>query len=274
MAQHHFEDLLILAKTYPTPSTKYRETSCVAAVNRAGELRRLFPIPYRFLEGHAQFSKWEWMRARVCSALRDNRPESHNIDSDSIARLGERVGTERRWETRRSLLHPHIVEGFNALEARRQSTGETLGVLKVSRVLQLDVTPLRDKDWTEAQLQNLEREGLFDSADARKRPPLRKLPFDFHYHYECETSSGKEVLRHKLTDWEVGSLYWNCVRYHGEHWESAFRDKLETQFARKDLMFIMGTMHRFPDQWLIVGLVYPPKLPPERTGQLGLELFG
>lgn len=26
------EELLILTKTYPTPSTKYRETTCVAAV--------------------------------------------------------------------------------------------------------------------------------------------------------------------------------------------------------------------------------------------------
>jgi hypothetical protein len=24
-------------------------------------------------------------------------------------------------------------------------------------------------------------------------------------------------------------------------------------------MFLMGTIHRFPDQWLIVSLIYPPK---------------
>jgi hypothetical protein len=26
-----------------------------------------------------------------------------------------------------------------------------------------------------------------------------------------------------------------------------------------DLMFLMGTIHRFPNQWLIVSLIYPPK---------------
>jgi hypothetical protein len=55
------EELLILTKTYPSPSATYRETTCVAAINNAGKLRRLFPVPYRLLEGDAQFKKWEWM---------------------------------------------------------------------------------------------------------------------------------------------------------------------------------------------------------------------
>jgi hypothetical protein len=48
--------------------------------------------------------------------------------------------------------------------------------------------------------------------------------------------------------------------------------KLETDFARKDLLFLMGTIHRFPDQWLIVGIVYPPRPPQVRAEQLGLTL--
>lgn len=48
------EELLILTKTYPSPSSKYRETTCVAAINRQGEMRRLFPVPFRLLEGGAK----------------------------------------------------------------------------------------------------------------------------------------------------------------------------------------------------------------------------
>ena len=59
------EELLILAKTYPSPSASHRETTCVAAVNRAGALRRIFPVPFRLLDGDAQFQKWEWIQARV-----------------------------------------------------------------------------------------------------------------------------------------------------------------------------------------------------------------
>jgi hypothetical protein len=274
MAQYQSADLLILAKTYPTPSTKYRETSCVAAMTRAGELRRLFPIPFRFLEGEAQFSKWEWMRAHVRTARSDQRPESHNVDTDSIQRLNERVGTDRSWADRRAILAPHVVDGFASLEARRAATGETLGVIMVSRLVELEIMPVQQIDWTSSERANLERGGLFDPEGGRNRPLLRKLPFDFHYSYECLSSGGTESLRHMATDWEVGALYWNCVRSHGPNWEPPFREKLEAQFSRKDLMFLMGKMHRFPDQWLIVGLIYPPKLQQDPNGQLGLTLFG
>lgn len=37
-------------------------------------------------------------------------------------------------------------------------------------------------------------------------------------------------------------------------WEGPFRAKLENELPATDLMFLMGTMHRFPDQWLIVSL--------------------
>ena len=41
------ERVLILAKTYPSPSAHHIETSCVAGITEAGQMRRLFPVPYR-----------------------------------------------------------------------------------------------------------------------------------------------------------------------------------------------------------------------------------
>ena len=52
------------------------------------------------------------------------------------------------------------------------------------------------------------------------------------------------------------------TRLYGDDWQGKMREKLETQFATLDLSFLMGTVHRFPDQWLIVGLVYPKKKAP------------
>jgi hypothetical protein len=48
-------------------------------------------------------------------------------------------------------------------------------------------------------------------------------------------------------------------RYHGEDWQTPFRKKLDRELLQRDLMFLMGTLHRFPEQWLIVSLIYPPK---------------
>ncbi|MEI7566750.1 MAG: hypothetical protein WCJ10_02865 [Opitutaceae bacterium] len=91
---------------------------------------------------------------------------------------------------------------------------------------------------------------------------LKKIPFDFYYSYLCDSPNGEFEERHKIVDWEVGALYWNCRRSHGEDWEKPFRAMLEENLTGKDLMFLMGNQHRFQDQWLIVSLIYPPKQKP------------
>src|ERR1017187_10147286 len=50
----------------------------------------------------------------------------------------------------------------------------------------------------------------------------------------------------------MGALCWNTRRLHGELWEEPFRKKFGTALPSTELMFLMGTIHRFPDQWLIV----------------------
>lgn len=263
MNKFEHEELLILTKTYPEPSTKYRETTCVAALTQDGAMKRIFPVRFRYFSGEQQFKKWEWIRVNTKKANDDHRPESFKIDFDSdIEKMGEKIGTENGWAKRIAWLQPHIVSNFSDLEKRRQLTGETLGVIRPTRVLDLEITSVKETEWTEKEKVNLQREGLFDTDDY-KRPLLRKLPFTFHYRYECETSEGVQSLRHMITDWEAGALFWNCVRSHGEKWQTPFRQKLQGELPTKDLMFLMGTVHRFPDQWLIVGFFYPPKLQPD-----------
>ncbi|MGY0201335.1 hypothetical protein [Leptothrix sp. BB-3] len=42
--------ILILCKTYPSPSARYVETSCVAGMSEDGRLIRLFPVPFRLVD--------------------------------------------------------------------------------------------------------------------------------------------------------------------------------------------------------------------------------
>ena len=71
-------------------------------------------------------------------------------------------------------------------------------------------------------------------------------------------------------DWEIGALFRNVQRKHGDNWEAAFRAKPEQDLPSKDLMLLLGTMHRFPNQWLLVSVIYPPKPPAENPNQAGL----
>lgn len=248
------EKLLILANTYPTPSEKYRETNCVAALNESGDMRRLFPIPYRLLDGKEQFRKWEWISAPIVKANNDHRPESHRIDVDHIDRTYGQMPAGKGWPNRLTWILPHIVADFDSLETRRQESGQTLGVLGPVRLLGLDIEAETNPNWTAKEIAKLSRDGLFDTDEVRNRAPLRKLPHRFYYRYEVV---GK-AHRHYITDWEAGALYWKCIRSYGTDWEEKFRQKYEGEFAGKDLMLLLGTMHRFPGQWLIISVIYAP----------------
>lgn len=264
MASDH-QRILILCKTYPSPSARYVETSCVAGMTDDGRLIRLFPVPFRLVESDQQFKKWQWISARIRRAQDDARPESHRISVDTVEVEGEPLPTRDHWIARREVIKDiPVFDSFDALEASRQANGTTLGLVRPSRLLGLEIKAVDSPNWTEAELTKLLQEqqqgNLFDAVeDQRTLNTLKKLPYDFHYRYECQTPEGLKVFKHKLVDWEVGALYWKVHRR--ADWQEAMRHKFVSQFSEWDVMFLMGTIHRFPRQWLIVSVLYPPKLP-------------
>ena len=84
MEKSPIERILILAKTYPSPSAKYVETSCIAGINQNGLMRRLYPVPFRMIEEGQKFKKWQWINVRIEKANKDHRPESHKLYVDTI----------------------------------------------------------------------------------------------------------------------------------------------------------------------------------------------
>jgi hypothetical protein len=239
----------------------------VAGVKENGALVRLFPIPFRLIRNEQQFKKWQWVTIQYQKAKGDHRPESHTVNIDAIECDETPLPTSNNWEMRRAAIAKSLtLRDFDQVEQARQRDGNTLAFLKPSRIAGLDITPVKDPDWTQEELEKLLRHqkqaGLFDHEDAKEIALLRKMPFDFHYRYVCETDGVEKEFRHKIVDWEVGMLFWHCHSRYGADWEKPFRDKLEIELPSKDLMFLMGTIHRFPDKWLIVSLIYPPRQKP------------
>lgn len=249
------EKLLILTKTYPTPSRSYRETVCVAAINERKEFRRLYPILYRDLEENKKFKRWQWINAKVTRASSDRRPESYHIDNDSIS-IGKSVDTSNAWSKRLSWIQDNVFESFEDMEMERIKNGTSLGIVKpISFSLIIKVSD--EKEWTKYQLESLVKDGLFDQVNGKNKSVVAKIPFDFYYEYQ--TKNGCKPIKHKIIDWEAGALYWKCIKKYGTDWENKFREKYENQFRNKDLYFLLGTQHRFPDQWMLIGIFYPPK---------------
>ena len=264
--------LLILCKTYPSPSAAHVETSCVAAMVESGKLVRIYPMPFRLVSSEKQFKKWQWITARIEKSKKDHRPESHKIFVDTIVPPSAPLGTNNGWAERRVWIDKAILfEDFSLLEQSRKANNVTLGLLRPRMILGLDVTQVSTPEWSKAEIEKLlqlqQQSDLFDSTDAKVIKTLRKLPFDFHYRYLCEMNGNTSEHRHKIVDWEIGALFWNVRRAHGPNWEAPFRNMLEQKLPSADLMFLMGTIHRFPDQWLIVSLIYPPKRPDVQIDQ-------
>ncbi len=277
MALGRMERILILAKTYPSPSAQYMETSCVAGISQDGSMRRLFPVPFRMVEHGHQFKKWQWIDVRVEKANKDHRLESHKLWVDTIT-CKEVIDHKKGWLDRWPWLDKIPTFGsMDAIDTARLQDGLSIALLRPKKLLGLEINKARNADWTEDEREKLVREqmqeDLFSDVDAKRQvKELRKVPFDFYYRYVCDTPDGEKEHRHKVVDWEAGALYWNCRESHGEGWEKPFRAKLEGQLGAKDLMFLMGNQHRFQNQWLIISLVYPPKRKPAEESLQG-QLF-
>ena len=272
----HLERVLILCKTYPSPSARYVETSCVAGISEAGKLMRLYPVPYRLVQDEQQFKKWQWISARIFKSNTDNRPESYKIYVDTISCNPDILSTKDNWRERRSWIEKlPIFDSFEAVEAKRLESGQSLALLRPQRILGLEIEESDNPDWTEEErdkLLQLQAQGeLFEQdEEAKQLRLLKKIPHEFYYRYEATAATGVAVHRHKLVDWEAGALYWNCRRLYGADWEQKFRQKLESDLSGKDLILMLGNMHRFQNQWLAVSLIYPPKQRPEAERQKSL----
>ena len=117
---------------------------------------------------------------------------------------------------------------FDALEQTRQAQQVSLALLRPKRLERLEITAVDNPEWTDEELTKLSQEqsqgNLFSEDEQRKQLKLlEKMPFDFHYHYLCDTPEGERAYRHKIVDWEVAMLFRNCRKSHGDGWECRVR---------------------------------------------------
>jgi hypothetical protein len=248
--------VLIVVRTYPVPAHRGVEVSCTAGITSNGEWIRLFPVPYRFLAPTQRFNKYQWIDVQVTRARSDPRPESFNLRIDSIQRH-ETIGTERNWHARRNIVNPLKRGSLCEIAAARREGGPTLGIFKPGRINRLRITAAKPPTWTSQELTLLRQQQLgFETAP---RQMLEKIPLEFRYEFHCVDPACRGH-RMMCTDWEMGESYRRWHHQYGDKWEAAFRQRYEREMIDKnDTHFYVGTVHQHPDEWLIVGLFYPPR---------------
>ena len=249
------EEVCIVVKTYPVPAWNGIEVSCTAAITRAGNWIRLFPVPFRFLSADKRFRKYQWVQLRVRKSS-DPRLESFHIDPDSINVLNDQpVSTADKWQARKSIVFPLLSNSYCALKAKRDlDQSPTLGLFKpktIKRLVMEEVQP----NWSDAELARLRQTDMFADAPPKE---LEKIPHKISYEFTCaeDNCPGHTFM---CSDWEMGESYRQWRQKYGVNWEKPFRDKFEHEMiAKRDTHFYVGTIHQHPANWIIVGLFYPP----------------
>ena len=268
------ERILITVKTYPTLSRKYGETVCTAGVRENGSWVRIYPVPFRRLGEPEQYRKYDWLECGLVRHRKDPRPESHHPeDPHQLVAVGH-MSTADGWRERRRLLletapvHTRLQSLIEAAKANSLS----LGVFKPVRITRF-LWEEEDREWDPAKVEEMRNQT--NQGDLFAEQPWRrtfrvipKLPYSFSYEFE-DADGRRPTLQ--ILDWEIGALFWNCMRQHGNDEPAALekvRAKYEDQFLQTDLHLFLGTTQQFhfvaPNPWVIIGVFpVPHRIQPE-----------
>ena len=197
-------EVLAVVMTYPHPSRGHQELVCTAGITRSGEWVRLYPVDYRYRPRDQQFRKYQWIEVELepTGAGNDGRKESRRPVLESIKILGEPLGTQDGWRERRAIIDamPHSTR--KQLEAAYEADKTSLGIVRPKRIIDLEIRDA-DKEWKPEWKNLFSQMTLFGPA----QKPLRKIPYTFHYVFECEDSDKPHVAM--CEDWELGVLFLN-----------------------------------------------------------------
>lgn len=262
--------VLITVKTYPTLSKKYDELVCTAGILDDGTWARIYPLPFRKLEYEDRYKKYQWIELPLIKNSEDPRPESYRVaDISKVKKVGEPIGTKDGWAERKRIIFDknEIYTDLSELIAKANRNELSLALFKPTKILDF-VAKQTEREWSPDKLLLLETKArqlsLFQTqAEVQKEfQVIPKLPYKFSYRFkDC---NGRESTQ-MIEDWEIGSLYWNCLEREEGNENAAIdlvRKKYLEEFSAKDLCLFLGTTRQYhgwaSNPFVIIGVFYPP----------------
>jgi hypothetical protein len=259
--------IYIVAKTYPTISEKYAELVCTAGVLEDGSWIRLFPMPFRLLADDQKYPKYTWINVEVERHTADFRPESYRPNITTL--VAEAKPSKTNWDERRRIIfnNQKIYTNLKELIDKKKLDNTSLAIFKPTKILDFVVEP-DNRDWDSkklASLQSLSKQlNLFQTVEEIEAEfrVVQKVPYKFSYKFEDNLGKTSTLM---IEDWEIGMLYFNCLKntYGDEKTATAkVKEKYFDDFIKRDIHFFLGTTKQFhnvaPNPFIIIGVFYPP----------------
>lgn len=262
------ERILITVKTYPTLSRKHGETVCTAGVREDGSWVRIYPVPFRRLDEVEQYRKYDWIECDLIPSRKDVRPETHHpADVKALVPSGH-MDTGDQWRERRQLLlgKCQVFRSLADVIARAKANEISLALFKPTRVVDF-VWEKEEAEWDPKKIEEMRKlasQGeLFEEEQWRRNfKVIPKLPYSFSYRFEDEAGKASEL---QVLDWEVGALYWNCLKRADGDEALALakvREMYFDRFTATDLHFFLGTTQQWHsvgvNPWVMIGVLPIP----------------
>jgi hypothetical protein len=283
------EEILMVVKTYPNPSTDYGETVCTAGIRlRDGAWVRIYPYPFRLVDVDVRFKKWQVIEVPLIKATNDPRPESYKLYDVSKIRTIREISTEHAtWAERMHFLEPTIFPSIQAVldgipPKGDQNWGATIRPVEIMPTSAKFVSRYIGDEWTaeeENKLRTAERlatGGMFSTLPAVQYKKLNKVPYEFRLQFEDLTGTAYDYI---ILDWEFAELFFKMKRRYGEDAVAVekVRVKIEDEICSggNRVCLVVGNMHHARKQKVLAvdGFVYP-KIPKRQPAQMQNSLFG
>jgi len=263
--------VLITVTTYPLPSRSYDELVCTAGVLEDGSWVRIYPVPLSFLidlkrGGKVNYVKYNWIELDLKKRTDDFRPESHSpvhYDFRDIKLLGH-LDTKSNWYERKKYCLSNVYTSIDLLiEASKAPQNTSLATFKPTEIIDFQIEQ-DNRDWKPVWKEIRNQLNLF--AGENKSEPSKMIPkVPYKFYYKFKDSEGKEP-RLMIEDWEIGALYWKCLKSTDGD-EKAALEKVKNKYyddlgKTKDIYLFLGTTleghrRRWPNPFVIIGVFYP-----------------
>jgi hypothetical protein len=179
---------------------------------------------------------------------------------DTSIEVIRKVSTANNWAEIKSFILPFQFRSTQEIKNQKKY----LGLIKPQNIKKYFCRKV-EREWSEKQQAALAQLDLLDLLEpSNPLSDLEKIPYKFGYEFVDEDGISHT---YSISDWEIMQLYRNCRNrsklYDLESIEKEavekVRQKLEDNFMKeKDLYFIIGNLKQHPQNFMIIGLVYPP----------------
>lgn len=278
------ERILMIVKTYPTPSAQYGELTCTAGVRLSDSTWiRIYPYPFRLVEQHYRFRKWDIIEAPILKSDNDPRPDSFKLyDIERIKLVEQQETGDEFWSNRMRYIQNTLCSSVGELIDGILPDGVTWGpsILPVSVLAGTGRISweYKGEEWTPEELGKVTKaklemeQNLFASDTLKKNyKMLRKSPYLFRLTFQDLANTEYTM---PILDWEIYQLYSN-VRDKTSTDEEALekvRYKIEEEIfsANRQVFLVLGSIHhRFkkPELLAVDGFIWP-----KRQDQLSLPM--